>query len=57
GTLSGMLAAELATGTKSERLTRAQNAPQPTKLPPNPIAQLGATAHLKWHEMKAGKEL
>ncbi|MEM1237327.1 MAG: FAD-binding oxidoreductase [Pseudomonadota bacterium] len=57
GTLSGILAAELATGTRSERLTRALSAEQPTKLPPEPIAKLGASLTLKWNEYKAGKEL
>lgn len=57
GTLSGMLAAELATGTKSERLDRALAAEPPTKLPPRPIAELGAKALLRWQEFKAGAEL
>ena len=57
GTLSGMLAAELATGTKSDRLDRALSAPPPTKLPPQLIAKTGARAVLKWQEMKAGAEL
>ncbi|WP_420863141.1 NAD(P)/FAD-dependent oxidoreductase [Algirhabdus cladophorae] len=57
GTLSGMLAAELATGTNSERLDRARAAPQPSKLPPQFITKTGATAVLKWQEMKAGAEL
>lgn len=57
GTLSGLLAAELATETRSERLDRALSAPAPTKLPPGFIAKPGATAYLKWQEMKAGAEL
>ena len=57
GTLSGMLAAELATGTQSDRLDRALVAPDPTKLPPNILSKPGANAHLKWQEMKAGAEL
>ncbi len=57
GTLSGLLAAELATGTGSERLDRALSAPEPSKLPPAFIARPGATALLKWQEMKAGAEL
>ena len=56
GTLSGMLAAEMATETKSERLDRARAAPPPTKLPPQIVAKTGATAVLKWQEMKAGAE-
>ncbi len=55
GMLSGMLAAELATGTPSTRLTRALAAPQPTRLPP--FMKLGANAYLKWQEARAGAEL
>lgn len=57
GTLAGMLAAELATGTTSDRLDRALAAAPPVKLPPNIIAKPGATLVLKWQEMKAGAEL
>ncbi len=57
GTLSGLLAAELATQMKSDRLERALAAPEPSKLPPRTIAKIGATVLLKWQEMKAGAEL
>jgi len=57
GTLAGMLAAEAATGTNSDALTRAQSAADPQKLPPAPIAGLGAALRLKWSEFKAGREL
>lgn len=57
GTLSGMLAAELATGIKSDRLDRALAVPQPVQLPPPFIAKPGAAAVLKWQEYKAGAEL
>ena len=57
GTLSGLLAAELATGTKSERLDRMCQAADPTKLPPAIIAKTGASMLLKWQELKAGAEL
>ena len=57
GTLTGMLAAELATGTRSDRLDRALAADAPTRLPPEPIARLGANAVLKWQERRAGAEL
>lgn len=57
GTLSGMLAAELATNTQSERLKRTLASASPTKLPPSLVAKTGATALLKWQEMKAGAEL
>ncbi|MFK7752991.1 MAG: NAD(P)/FAD-dependent oxidoreductase [Sedimentitalea sp.] len=57
GTLPYKLAAELATNTQSERLDRALDAPQPTKLRPGIISRPGATALLKWQEFKAGAEL
>jgi glycine/D-amino acid oxidase-like deaminating enzyme len=57
GTLSGLLAAELATGTSSERLDRAANVAPPSRLPPSLIASIGANAIIKWQERKAGAEL
>ena len=57
GTLSGLLAAELATQTPSKRLNRAMATPPPTKVPPAIIAQPAATAWLKWLERKAGAEM
>lgn len=57
GTLSGMLAVELATGTTSDWLNRALAADPPARLPPRPFAELGAKALLKWQELKAGAEL
>ena len=57
GTLGGLLAAELATGLRSERLDRAVRADAPSKLPPRPIAKIGANAFLRWQEMRAGGEL
>lgn len=57
GTLSGILAAELATGTQSERLKRAVGAAAPQKLPPQWITNPGANAYLRFQEMRAGAEL
>ncbi len=57
GTLSGILAAELATGTQSERLKRAVGAAAPQKLPPQWITKPGANAYLRFQEMRAGAEL
>jgi glycine/D-amino acid oxidase-like deaminating enzyme len=57
GTLSGLLAAELATGTPSERLDRALAAAEPTKLAPAALIKPAANAYLKWHEFRAGAEL
>tara|TARA_B100000575_G_scaffold262051_1_gene236251 strand:- start:227 stop:517 length:291 start_codon:yes stop_codon:yes gene_type:complete len=57
GTLSGLLAAELATETKSARLDRALSAPEPTKLLPQFLSKPGAATLLKWQELQAGAEL
>ena len=57
GTLGGILAADLATGAKSDRLTRALNAEEPKRLPPSVVATPAARATLKWQEWKAGREL
>ena len=57
GTLTGMLAAELATQTWSEQLTRATAQAAPSRLPPRIISTLGATAVLRWQERRAGAEL
>lgn len=57
GTLAGGLAADLALGKTSAALTRALGAASPTKLPPAPLAKLGATARLRWSEWRAGREL
>jgi len=57
GTLAGLLAAEAACNVSSGALTRAQSAPDPKRLPPAPIAQLGASLKLKWAERRAGLEL
>jgi glycine/D-amino acid oxidase-like deaminating enzyme len=57
GTLAGGLAAELAMGMSSPALTRALVADAPTRLPPTPIASLGANLYLKWQERRAGGEL
>ena len=57
GTLSGMAAAEAAVGLQTEN-TRflAANHP-PRRLPPEPLAWLGATAKIRWGEIQAGPEL
>lgn len=56
GTLAGLLAAEAATGLRSEALARAEAAPAPKRLPPRPLAQLGASMRLRWGEAMAGRE-
>ena len=57
GTLSGMMAADLATGNKSSSLEIMQSQKQPTTLPPKPLSWIGVNARLRWGEFKAGKEL
>ncbi|MGA9434377.1 MAG: FAD-binding oxidoreductase [Roseobacter sp.] len=57
GTLAGMLVAEAANGVSSPALTRALQAPLPKKLPPAPLARVGANARLRWGEWRAGREL
>ena len=59
GTLSGMLAAELATrpSRPSEALTAQLAAEGPSRLPPAPAAWLGANGLIRWKERRAGAEL
>ena len=51
-----MMAADLATGTRSEDLDKYQDQPKPRRLPPEPFAALGARAVIRWQEMRAGRE-
>lgn len=55
-TLAGMMAADLATGHRSEDLARYVGQPHPKRLPPEPFAWLGANAVIRWQEMRAGRE-
>ncbi|MEM6372192.1 MAG: FAD-binding oxidoreductase, partial [Pseudomonadota bacterium] len=57
GTLAGGLAADMSLGIESPALTRALNAPAPARLPPAPVASIGANLHIRWAEMRAGKDL
>ncbi len=57
GTVSGKLIAELACGQRSQLLDDLQQEADPVRLPPMPVARIGATAMLRWGEMRAGKEL
>ncbi len=57
GTLHGMLMAEMASGLRSELLTWVLDQPPPARLPPEPLATLGARTILKWSEYKAGREI
>ncbi len=56
GTLAGISAAELALGCETDT-TRAMLAQAPPRrLPPEPLAYLGAKATLAWKEWRAGRE-
>ncbi|MEL7153253.1 MAG: FAD-binding oxidoreductase [Pseudomonadota bacterium] len=54
GTLAGMAAADLVTDRASEVLDFMSGEASPDRLPPEPIAWLGATAKLRWGERAAG---
>jgi glycine/D-amino acid oxidase-like deaminating enzyme len=56
GTLAGMLAAEYATGTDNPYIKDYLAFPQPSLLPPEPFASMGATVFLNWKEWRAGME-
>ena len=57
GMISGKLVAELASEAGSALLGDQQANVTPVKLPPAPVASLGANAYLRWGEYRAGKEL
>ena len=57
GTLAGLLAAEGASGIVSDALGRALGMQAPTRLPPRPLAQIGAALRLAWGEFRSGREL
>ncbi|CAH0526368.1 Gamma-glutamylputrescine oxidoreductase [Allocatenococcus thiocycli] len=57
GTLSGMMAAELAVLKSSPNLQEFIQHEMPKKLPPEPFLSLGANMTMRWKEFLAGKEL
>ncbi len=57
GTLSGMLAAELAAQANNPMIEEMLAFAPPTRLPPEPFTWLGANATMRWKEHKAGREL
>ncbi|MEM7427514.1 MAG: FAD-binding oxidoreductase [Pseudomonadota bacterium] len=57
GTISGILAAEQASGQASDRLEALTAGPEPKRLPPEPLARIGATASIRWKEFRAGREI
>ncbi len=57
GTFSGMLAAEQASGFASAHLQHVLAQDPPKRLPPEPLATIGATTLMRWREFRAGREL
>ena len=57
GTLAGIGAIDLATKANSPIVQDLLSYDQPVKLPPKPLAKLGANLVLKWREFKAGAEI
>ncbi|WFU12418.1 FAD-binding oxidoreductase (plasmid) [Rhizobium sp. CB3090] len=55
-TLAGMMAADLAAGVNSRELDQYRNQPEPTRLPPEPIAWLGVNSVIRFQELRAGRE-
>ncbi|MBE7183260.1 MAG: FAD-binding oxidoreductase [Methylobacterium mesophilicum] len=55
-TLAGVMAADLATGTRSKTLDEYQTQPAPKKLPPAPLAYVGINSVIRWQELRAGRE-
>lgn len=56
GTLSGLAAAELASGSDSETVSMLLEEAPPRHLPPEPLASIGANATMRWKEWRAGRE-
>ena len=56
GTLAGMAAAELATGTPSWRVDTMLGFDAPERLPPEPFMYIGANAYLRWLGYRARGE-
>lgn len=55
-TLAGIAAAELASGISSTITDHFRAEAEPSKLPPAPLAAIGANAYLRWREWRAAKE-
>lgn len=55
-TFAGIMAADLATDSRSERLRAYLDQPKPSRLPPEPFAWLGANSVIRWQELRAGRE-
>ena len=57
GTVSGMLAADLASERSSPLLSDIQSFAAPANLPAAPLTWLGGNASIRWNEWRAGREL
>ncbi|WP_027857673.1 NAD(P)/FAD-dependent oxidoreductase [Marinobacterium jannaschii] len=57
GTMSGMMAAELAVKGSSQLLDEFRSYDKPRQLPPEPFLSVGANINLRWKEWLAGVEL
>jgi glycine/D-amino acid oxidase-like deaminating enzyme len=55
-TLAGVMAADLASGTPSDRLTSFMKHDPPKRIAPEPLMWLGANAVIRWQELRAGRE-
>ncbi|RWI19659.1 MAG: FAD-binding oxidoreductase [Mesorhizobium sp.] len=55
-TLAGIMAADLATGTRSNMLDKYADQPQPARLPPEPFAWMGINTVIRLQELRAGRE-
>lgn len=55
-TLAGVMAVDLATGTKSSMLDEFGTQPAPQRLPPPPLAYVGINSVIRWQELRAGRE-
>ncbi|MDX8466102.1 FAD-binding oxidoreductase [Mesorhizobium sp. VK23B] len=55
-TLAGVMAVDLATGTRSDMLDKFSHQPQPARLPPEPLAWLGVNTVIRLQELRAGRE-
>ena len=56
GTLAGMAAAELALGQGSKLADELLACEAPRRLPPEPLAWIGANGYMRWKEWRAGAE-
>ena len=55
-TLTGIAAAEMASGATSDIRRHFEGAVSPTRLPPRPFSTIGANAYLRWKEWRAAAE-